>query len=127
MESPGKYLKAKRELRNLSLKRIAKSTKIREAFLNAIEEDKYELLPAAFYVKGFLTLYARCLHLDPHDVVLRYQNYLENQTISQQLEVAQQIPPQKNRVRPWFLVLWRNHHISNGNRQPSELSENKDL
>jgi len=105
MESPGKYLKAKRELRNLSLKRIAKSTKIREASLRAIEEDKYELLPAAFYVKGFLTIYARYLRLDPHDVVLRYQNYLKNQTISQSLEVERRIPPPKNRVRPWFLVL----------------------
>jgi len=81
MESPGKYLKAERELRNLSLKRIAKSTRIREVFLKAIEEDEYELLPAAFYVKAFLTLYARCLRLDPHDVGLRYQKYLNNETI----------------------------------------------
>jgi cytoskeletal protein RodZ len=41
MEFPGKYLKAQRELRNLSLEEIAKSTKIRERFLRAIEEDQY--------------------------------------------------------------------------------------
>jgi cytoskeletal protein RodZ len=105
MDSPGKYLKATRELRNLSLKRIAKSTKIREVFLRAIEEDKYELLPAAFYVKGFLTLYARYLRLDPHDVGLRYQNHLKNLTISQPLEVEQQIPPPKKRVRPWLFLV----------------------
>jgi cytoskeletal protein RodZ len=33
MESPGKYLKAERELRNLSLEEVAKFTKIRENFL----------------------------------------------------------------------------------------------
>lgn len=107
MESPGKYLKAERELRNLSLEEIAKSTKIREAFLRAIEEDKYELLPPAFYVKGFLTLYARHLGLDPHDISLRYQNYLKSLTISQPAEFERQIPPPKKRARPlpFFVVI----------------------
>jgi cytoskeletal protein RodZ len=40
MESPGKYLKAERELRNLSLEEVAKFTKIKEDFLKAIEEDR---------------------------------------------------------------------------------------
>jgi transcriptional regulator with XRE-family HTH domain len=101
MEFPGKYLKAQRELRNLSLEEIAKSTKIRERFLRAIEEDQYELLPSAVYVKGFLTLYARHLGLDSHDIGLRYQNYLKSLTISQPAELEQQIPPPKKRARPW--------------------------
>ena len=102
MESPGTYLKAQRELRKLSLEEIAKSTKIREAFLRAIEEDRYELLPPAFYVKGFLTLYTRRLGLDPHDIGLRYQNYLKSLIISQPVEIEQQIPPPKKRARPWL-------------------------
>jgi transcriptional regulator with XRE-family HTH domain len=102
MESPGKYLKAQRELRNVSLEEIAKSTKIREAFLRAIEEDNYELLPPTFYVKGFLTLYARHLGLDPHDIGLRYQNYLKTITISPPVELEQQIPPVKKGARPWL-------------------------
>ncbi|MDP3016614.1 MAG: helix-turn-helix transcriptional regulator [Deltaproteobacteria bacterium] len=72
MESVGKCLKVERELRNLSLEEATKFTKIREHFLRAIEEDRYELLPPAVYVKGFLTVYARYLGLDPKDVVLRY-------------------------------------------------------
>lgn len=102
MESPGKYLKAQRELRNVSLEEIAKSTKIREVFLRAIEEDSYEHLPPAFYVKGFLALYARHLGLDPHDIGLRYQNYLKNLTISPPVELEQQIPPVKKGPRPWL-------------------------
>jgi transcriptional regulator with XRE-family HTH domain len=106
MEPPGKYLKTERELRNLSLEEIAKSTKIREAFLRAIEEDRYELLPSAVYVKGFLTIYAKYLGLDPHDILLRYQNYLKSLTISPPLELQQQIPTPKKRVRPWvFFIL----------------------
>lgn len=106
MESLGKYLKAERELRNLSLEETAKFTKIRKQFLKAIEEDRYELLPPAIYVKGFLTIYAKYLGLDPHDVVLRYQNYLKSLTISPPLELQQQIPTPKKRVRPWvFFIL----------------------
>ena len=106
MESPGKYLKTERELRNLSLEEIAKSTKIREAFLRAIEEDRYELLPSAVYVKGFLTIYVKYLGLDPHDILLRYQNYLKSFTISPPLELQQQIPTPKKRVRPGvFFIL----------------------
>jgi cytoskeletal protein RodZ len=93
MESLGKYLKAERELRNLSLEETAKFTKIRKQFLKAIEEDRYELLPPAVYVKGFLTIYAKYLGLDPYDVVLRYQNYLKSLTIPQPIELREQIPP----------------------------------
>jgi cytoskeletal protein RodZ len=42
MESPGKYLKAERELRNLSLEEVSKSTKIKEDFLKAIEEELFK-------------------------------------------------------------------------------------
>jgi len=105
MESPGKYLKAQRELRNVSLEEIAKSTKIREAFLRAIEEDSYELLPPAFYVKGFLTVYARDLGLDAHDIGLRYQNYLKTLTAPPPLALEQQIQPVKKGGRPWLFFI----------------------
>jgi transcriptional regulator with XRE-family HTH domain len=99
MESLGEYLKAERELRNLSLEEAAKFTKIRKQFLKAVEEDKYELLPPAIYVKGFLTIYAKYLGLNPNDIVLRYQNYLKSLTISFPPELQQQITTPKKRVR----------------------------
>lgn len=75
MESLGKYLKVERESRNLSLKEVSESTRIKERLLKAIEEDQYELLSSPVYVKGFLDAYARYLELDPNDIVLRYQKY----------------------------------------------------
>jgi len=83
MESIGRYLREEREFRNLSLEEVSKFTKIRKQFLNAIEEDRYELLPPAIYVKGYLTAYARYLGLDPNDTVLRYQKYLKEFTIKE--------------------------------------------
>ncbi len=96
MESIGKYLKTGRELRNRSLEEAAQFTKIRKQFLEAIEEDKFELLPPAIYVKGYMAAYARYLGLDPNDAVLRYQKYLKDLTISKEKPLEQRKPePQK--------------------------------
>jgi hypothetical protein len=84
MGSPEKYLTTERDLRNLSLEEIEKFTKIKEDFLRAIEEDKYEILPPAIYVKGFLTIYARYLGLNP--LILRspcfFASIIKNQVPS---------------------------------------------
>jgi len=77
METVGKYLKRERELRNISLKEISTSTKIRESLLRAIEEDRYDLLPSPVFVKGFLIAYGKYIGLDPSDVVLRYESDLK--------------------------------------------------
>jgi transcriptional regulator with XRE-family HTH domain len=111
MESIGRYLRAEREFRNLSLEEVSKFTRIRRQFLNAIEEDRYELLPPAIYVKGYLTAYARYLGLDPNDMVLRYQKYLKEFTISEEKRLEQQklVPPRQvsfstKRVVPYLIL-----------------------
>ena len=92
MESIGRYLREERELRNLSLEEVSKSTRIGKQFLNAIEEDRYELLPPAIYVKGYLAAYSRYLGLDPNDTVLRYQKYLKELAILEEMRLEQQRP-----------------------------------
>ena len=78
MESPGKFLKKERETRNISLREFSKFTKVNEYYLKAIEEDRYDMLPGAFYVKAYLNVYARYLTLNPKDIVLQYENYLKS-------------------------------------------------
>ena len=74
IESPGKYLKAKRESKRISLRQVASATRIREAVLRAIEEDQYEDLPY-LYIKSFLRAYAKFLGLDPTDVIMLHQKF----------------------------------------------------
>ena len=76
IESPGKYLKVKRESQGISLREVADATRIREAVLRAIEEDRYEDLPH-LYVKSFLSTYAKCLGLDPTDVMMLHRKHVE--------------------------------------------------
>ena len=77
MESPGKCLKRERDARNLTLREVSASTRIKEHILGAIEQDRYDLCPPPFYVKGFLTNYARYLGIDPQDVLLKYQEFVK--------------------------------------------------
>lgn len=82
IESLGRYLKKEREFKNISLKEVAKNTRVKEHFLKAIEEDQYNLLPSRTYVKGFLLSYAKYIGLDPNDVLLRYENLLVRKPIA---------------------------------------------
>jgi len=97
IETLGKYLKNHRESKKISLREVAKNTRVREHVLRAIEEDQYHLLPPATYVKGFLLAYAKYLKLDPNDVLLRYENVLKGGAIprpsTQPPRPKQEIPP----------------------------------
>ena len=85
IESPGKYLKTKRESQRLSLAQVAQTKRIREAILKALEENKYEDLPQ-LYVKSFLSAYAGSLGLDPNEVILLHEKYVKK------------LPPSKGQV-----------------------------
>jgi flagellar biosynthesis protein FlhG len=61
----GAELRRIREARGVSLRHIATVTKIGLRFLEYIEEDKYALLPAPVYLRGFLHEYARLVGIDP--------------------------------------------------------------
>jgi cytoskeletal protein RodZ len=105
MESPGKFLRRERETRNISLEEISKFTKVKEHYLKAIEEDQYELLPAVLYVKGFLSVYAKYLTLNPKDILLQYENYLRSLIPPEPSGLPQQAPPKKKSVRAWFFFV----------------------
>jgi len=79
-ETLGKYLKSQRESKKISVREVAKNTRVREPILTALEEDQLHLLPPATYVKGFLLAYAKYLGLDQNDVLLRYERVLKGES-----------------------------------------------
>ncbi len=103
-DSPGEFLKKERERRNISLEEISNFTKIKEHHLKSIEENRYELLPPALYVKGFLSIYAKYLTLDPKNIILQYENYLKSLIPPEPVESRQQTLSPKKRARPWFFL-----------------------
>ncbi|MBW2162591.1 MAG: helix-turn-helix domain-containing protein [Deltaproteobacteria bacterium] len=71
-EFGGALLRAVRESQGTSLDQISERTKVGLNYLRCIEEDEFEKLPAAVYVRGFVTEIAKCLRLDPEQVSQSY-------------------------------------------------------
>jgi len=92
-ETLGSYLKNQRESKKISLREVAKNTRVREYILKAIEEDRYDHLPAATYVKGFLLAYAKYLRLDHNDVLLRYERVLKGEPVKGEPVKREPVPP----------------------------------
>ena len=68
----GERLVAAREAKGLDLLRAERETKIRRAYLAALERGDYASLPGGVYVRGFLRNYAQYLGLDPDDAVTQW-------------------------------------------------------
>ncbi|WP_299028461.1 RodZ domain-containing protein [uncultured Thermanaerothrix sp.] len=62
-ESVGSLLKKARLERNISLEQVAQATHIRLAYLEALENDRLDLLPSRVQARGFLRLYAGFLKI----------------------------------------------------------------
>lgn len=70
----GSSLREARLRRQVDLVQAEQATKIRGKYLRALEEERFELLPAETYVKGFLRSYAEYLGLDGQLYVDEYNS-----------------------------------------------------
>ena len=68
----GNALRTARERQGLELGAVERETRIRERYLAALEEERFELLPARAYAKGFLRGYAEFLGLDGRLIVAEF-------------------------------------------------------
>jgi cytoskeletal protein RodZ len=72
MASFGENLRRERELRGVDLREMAEATKISIRFLQALEQDRVDILPGGIFPKAFVRQYARHLGLDPERVVAEF-------------------------------------------------------
>lgn len=84
LETIGQYLRREREARNVSLEELSRGTRIKRAFLEAIEKDDFNFFPKRNFVVGFLKGYTRYLGLPCEEVIKRYlrQAELESRKIN---------------------------------------------
>jgi len=85
----GSILQKEREEKKVSLESVAQKTRIQMTFLQAIEEDAFQLIPSETYVRGFLRSYAKFIHLNPDEILDLYRNQAE----SAQRQSEEQSPP----------------------------------
>jgi len=86
----GGSLREARVKRGLSPADVQKAIRIRDRYLQALEEERWELLPGDAYVKGFLRTYADFLGLDGNLYVDEYNSRFahpdETQLVPQRFE-----------------------------------------
>jgi flagellar biosynthesis protein FlhG len=76
----GARLRRTRLRNGVELEEIAGVTKVNPTYLRFIEEERFEDLPAAVYVRGFVMGYASCVGLDPKRVAASYMPRYEERT-----------------------------------------------
>jgi hypothetical protein len=70
----GDSLREARTRRALSPAEVQKALRIRERYLTALEEERWELLPGDAYIKGFLRTYAEFLGLNGNLYIDEYNS-----------------------------------------------------
>jgi cytoskeleton protein RodZ len=70
----GTTLREARVRRNLTLQQVEEDTKIRVKYVQAMENEDFDIMPGPTYVKGFLRTYAEYLGLDPDVIIGEYRS-----------------------------------------------------
>jgi len=73
MRTIGQTLREEREKQFYTLDQVEKVTKIRIELLEFLEADKFDKLPPATFVQGFIKSYGKFLKLDPEKLLAIYR------------------------------------------------------
>jgi len=73
MATLGQELREDRERRTVSIKDISDRTKIGTRILIALENDRWDLMPEKFFIKGVIKAYAEAIGADPAVYLEKYE------------------------------------------------------
>ncbi|MEG6615691.1 RodZ domain-containing protein [Peptococcaceae bacterium 1198_IL3148] len=93
----GDLLKQTRLTKGYSLDDIEEATKIRSRYLEALENEKFDLLPGQVYVIAFLRNYARFLGLNDDELVEQYKSKFQSNINIAAKETEENKPTVKER------------------------------
>lgn len=65
----GDWLRAERLRRGITHAEVERDTRINPLYLQALEDEHFDVLPAPVYTRGFLRSYAKALGLDPGQAI----------------------------------------------------------
>lgn len=73
MSSLGPYLRELRQRRGVSLEELSRATRVAPSYLEALERDDLDVLPAPVFVKGFVRAYCQALSEPPDEALALYR------------------------------------------------------
>jgi cytoskeleton protein RodZ len=95
----GSSLREARLRQELDFPALEERTKIRSKYLRALEDERFDILPAPTYVKGFLRSYAEALGLDGQPFVDEYNSRFAVGEDDVVVRATRRVPPPR-RGRP---------------------------
>jgi cytoskeletal protein RodZ len=102
-QTVGDLLRAAREKAHVTLEDLAESTHIKIEYLAALEENDFDALPAATFIKAYIRNYARLFELDekPLFAILRrdYEESVKGQLIPREF-----LYPQLKKKTAWLPI-----------------------
>ena len=72
IEWRGMFIRKFREAKNVSIEELCDFTKITKTYIYAIEEENFDKLPAAVYLRGFVVQMSKFLKLPSEKVATAY-------------------------------------------------------
>ena len=80
VQRPGEYLRQVRLTQKLSLEDVSQELNIPVKTLTALEQDDYNALPEATFIKGYYRTYAKFLKVDATNIIQRFDEIYANDT-----------------------------------------------
>ena len=106
----GQLLSEARKKKRLRYKRLSSELNIPEKYLQALEEEDYEVMPGGDpYIKGYLRAYAKKLELDPDFIIEKYLQNLKsdkNTPNKQTIKLESKLLPFKKYIFPIVFLLF---------------------
>src|SRR3954469_6545363 len=96
----GNSLREARLRQKLDFPELEQAVKVRAKYLRALEEEQFDILPAATYIKGFLRAYADYLGLDGQLYVDEYNSrfVVDDEHHLRQIRTRRSsVPPRRHR------------------------------
>ena len=101
MASFGENLRRERELRGVDLHEMAEATKISLRFLQALEQDRVDVLPGGIFPRAFVRQYGKYLGLDPERLVAEFVFAFGGDPVPARVPVSEVLVDRSNR---WWMI-----------------------
>lgn len=105
MKTVGDVLRQERLFKNISLDKLSSLTKIDTKYIQAIENNRLDLLPSATFAKGFVRNIAIVLEKDPADMVALFRRDYQ-ETFKPSVLVKRTRPFKLNHFLSSQILLW---------------------
>lgn len=125
MQGIGEILKKTREAKGITLEEVSEATKIRCKYLEAIEQEEFQVLPGEIYAKGFVTTYLKYLGIkDKPEVVAIMQAKPKEPEVPAQVEDEQEKEKKSQASRR---TVQQKHYNNSRKKMPPASFEEKPL